>query len=298
MNWRELPPLSALRAFVALAQTGSFTAAGAALSVSHAAVSQQVRGLEARLGCLLVQRGGRKPRLTAEGERLAAALDAAFRDIAARVAEITGADAARPLQISTTPSFAAGWLMPRISTFRHAHPEIEMMLNPTADVVTLAPGGIDLAIRFGTGGWPGLDADLLVASSLVIVGTPALIGDRRIVEPADILDLPWFQEYGTNEVSAWLAEQNVTTPKHADVVHLPGHLGLEAMRRGEGITATARLYVEREIAEGTVLVLFEKHAAGMGYWRVTRPGPMRPPLKAFAAALRRAAAATPRAGLT
>jgi LysR family transcriptional regulator, glycine cleavage system transcriptional activator len=114
LDWRSLPSLNALRAFCALAQTGSFTRAGEVLNVSHAAVSQQVRALEERLGTSLAQREGRGAALTPEGERLAATLDAAFLAIARAVDELTGADAARPLQITTTPSFAMGWLMPRL----------------------------------------------------------------------------------------------------------------------------------------------------------------------------------------
>ena len=155
MDWRSLPSLSALRAFAALAQTGSFTRAGEALNVSHAAVSQQVRALEERLGVPLLPRDGRRGVLTAEGERLAAALDTAFLAIGRAVDEVTGADAWRPLQVTTTSAFAMSWLMPRLSEFRHEHPQIELMLNPTAQLVELAPGGVDVAIRFGRGSGAG-----------------------------------------------------------------------------------------------------------------------------------------------
>ncbi|HVL21483.1 MAG TPA: LysR family transcriptional regulator, partial [Amaricoccus sp.] len=153
MHWQSLPSLSALRAFAALAEAGSFSRAGAALNVSHAAISQQVRALEERLGVLLVVRGGPRGRLTPEGLRLAQALAAAFADIAQAVDEVTGADAGRPLQVTTTSAFASNWLMPRLSEFRHLHPEVELMLNPTSQLIELAPGGVDVAIRFGTGTW-------------------------------------------------------------------------------------------------------------------------------------------------
>ena len=70
-----------------------------------------------------------------------------------------------------------GWLMPRLSDFRHEHPEIELMLNPTAQFVELAPGGIDVAVRYGGGVWRGLDAELLLPTTIVIVAAPSLIGD-------------------------------------------------------------------------------------------------------------------------
>jgi LysR family transcriptional regulator, glycine cleavage system transcriptional activator len=287
MDWRTLPPLAALRAFAALAATGSFTRAGAALNVSHAAVSQQVRALEDRLGVSLVARHGRRGALTAEGERLAAALETAFEAIGRAVDELTGGDASRPLHVSTTPAFATGWLMPRISAFRHEHPEVELMLNPTAETVELTPGGIDVAIRYGNGAWRGLDADLLLPTTYVLVAAPSLIAGRRIAEPRDILDLPWLQELGTNEMSAWLRERGVVTPKKENITHMPGHLVHEGLRNGDGVSATSRVLVERELADGQLVVLFEEAPPDLGYYIVTRPGVQRPPLKTFLAWLKR-----------
>lgn len=290
MDWRTLPSLSALRAFAALAQTGSFTKAGDALNVSHAAVSQQVRALEERLGVELLPRDGRRGALTPDGERLATALNAAFLAIRRAVDEASGADAWRPLHVTTTSAFAMNWLMPRLSEFRHEHPEIELMLNPTAQIVELTPGGVDVAIRFGPGTWRGLDAELLVATSMVLVGSPALIGDRTIREPRDILDLPWLQELGTTEMSSWLREHGVEAGRKANVVHMPGHLVLEAVRNGDGVSLSTRVNIVRDLAAGRIVVLFEDEAPGAGYYIVTRPGVQRPPLKAFVAWLRRHAA--------
>ena len=139
MDWRSLPSLSALRAFAAVAETESLTRAGEALNVSHAAVSQQVRALEAHLGTPLMVREGRGIALTPAGRELARTLEDAFAAIGRAVAALTEAETARPLQVSTTPVFASSWLMPRIADFRHRHPEVELMLNPTAEVVALAP---------------------------------------------------------------------------------------------------------------------------------------------------------------
>jgi LysR family glycine cleavage system transcriptional activator len=191
MDWRTLPSLGALRAYAALIETGSFAAAGEALNVSHAAVSQRVRSLESTLNTPLLTRQGRRALPTPEGERLAAALEAAFGIISRAVDELTGADATRPLQVSATPAFAMRWLMPRLSEFRLEHPEVELMLNPTTELIELAPGGIDVAIRYGRGHWIGLEAELLLPTTYVMVGAPSLLGERRISEPRDLLDLPW-----------------------------------------------------------------------------------------------------------
>ncbi len=286
MDWRRFPSLGALRAFAALVDTGSFAKAGAMLNVSHAAISQRVRALEDELGVALLRREGRRSVPTPEGARLAAALEAAFGDIRRAVDELTGADASRALQISTTPAFAMSWLMPRLSEFRHDHPDAELMLNPTSDLVELTPGGIDVAIRYGTGHWRGLDAELLLPTTYVLVAAPSLLMGRRVTEPRDILGLPWLQEIGTSEMSTWLRDRGVIAPKKEDVTHLPGHLILEGLRSGDGVSVTARVLLERDLAEGRLVVLFEDALPDLGYYLVTRPGVMRKPLKEFVVWLR------------
>ncbi len=288
MDWRSLPSLVALRAFAALAETGGFTAAGAALGVSHAAVSQQVRALEEWLGAPLVARGGgRRVELTPEGARLATALGGAFLDIRRAVDEILGAGADRPLQVTLTPAFAHAWLMPRLAAFLQASPGVQIMLNPTQDVVALGPGGADVAIRHGHGGWAGVEAEWLAPAGFVIVAAPALIRGRTIRTPADLLDLPWVEEIGAAEVRAWLRGQGVEGPPREAVTHLPSHLTHEATRAGLGVTVASRPVVERDIAAGRLVELWSAPGDGSGYWIVTRPGVKRPPLRAFIAWLRR-----------
>lgn len=287
MHWQSLPPLSALRAFAAFAETGSFSRAGAALNVSHAAVSQQVRALEERLGVLRVVRGGARGRLTPEGERLAQVLTAAFTTVAQAVDDLTSAEGGRPLQVTTTSAFATSWLMPRLSEFRHLHPEVELMLNPTSQLVDLAPGGVDVAIRFGAGTWRGLDARLLTPTSMVLVGAVSLLADRVIRTPRDILELPWLQELGTSEMSNWLRDHGVIAPRKESIIHLPGHLVIEGLRNGDGVSLASRVVVERELASGQLVALFEDAEPGLGYYIVTRPGVMRKPLRTFVSWLRR-----------
>ncbi|MBP7001890.1 LysR family transcriptional regulator [Amaricoccus sp.] len=293
MDWLTLPSLGALRAFAALAQTGSFTAAGAALNVSHAAVSQQVRALEDRLGATLVDRGGgRRLALTPEGARLAAALQEGFRQIRRGVDELTGADAGRPLQVTVTPLFASAWLMPRLPAFLVAHPDLDLLLNPTYDLVELAPGGVDVAIRYGRGDWAGLSCELLLPSDFMIVAAPGLVAGRRVAAAADLLDLPWIVEIGANEMTRWLAEQGVVEGPRRTVTQVPNHSMLEAVRAGIGISVMARPAALAEIAAGRLVEVFAPPPGGgladegAGYWIVTRPGVMRPPLKAFVSWLR------------
>ncbi|MGY9046568.1 MAG: LysR family transcriptional regulator [Rhodobacterales bacterium] len=286
MDWTSLPPLSALRAFSAYAQTGSVTKAGALLNVSHAAISQQMRSLETRLGIALLDRSARAMALTTEGQQLADALAEGFGRIAQVIDALTGADADRPLQVATTPSFAAHWLMPRLAGFRAAHPEIDIMINPSPKMTNPAPGGVDVALRFGLGHWPGLVAELLTRSPVVVVAAPSLIGDLDPQGPEDLLNFPWLQELGTSESSLWLAGRAVSGLRTKGVIHVPGNLVLDGARSGQGVAISTRLSVEADLRAGRLRLLFEE-ADENGYHIVTAPGVMRPPLRDFVIWLRR-----------
>ena len=289
MNWSGLPSLSSLRAFAAVADTGSYTQAATALNVSHAAVSQQVKALEERLGVPLVARDGRGITLTEEGETLARDLATGFAAIRRGVETLTGADAERPVQVTMSPAFAVRWFMPRITDFQKQHPEITLMLNPTAEVVELKPGGIDLAIRYRDSRGPDTKVDPVLIADMVVVGTPALIGEQEITDPAMLVDMPWLQELGTNEVADWIARHGVTLDRPLMITHMPGNLIMEAVRRGDGITYTARPWVEEELRSGQLIGIFLEKAFGT-YYIKTRPGVLRPPVKTFVKWLKQQAA--------
>ncbi|MFC2968460.1 LysR family transcriptional regulator [Acidimangrovimonas pyrenivorans] len=286
--WLSLPPLSALRAFAAYVETGSVSAAGARLNVSHAAVSQQLRALETHLGVRLLDRSGRALELTTEGRLLADAVTAGFGGIARVVELLTGAEQSRPLQVTTTPSFAGGWLMPRLADFRSRHPEIDLAIDPSGAVKPLGPGGHDVALRYGNGDWAGTEAHLLVDSGLVVIAAPELVGGRAVGCVADLADLPWMQELGTNEATDFLERHGVARGA-GGLTSLPGNMMIDAVRDGQGVAVIARAFVAADIAAGRLRLLFEDDSR-KGYFLVTPQGVMRPAVKAFAQwALRQAA---------
>lgn len=278
---RSLPPLAQLRAYAALVETGSMSAAGALLNVSHAAISQQVRALEASLGVTLFQRVGRRVELTAEGARLGQTLREAFGSIAREIEVLTGADADRPLQITTTPTVAAAWLMPRIGSFRALAPEVDLMINPTVTRVDPAPGGVDLAIRFGRGHWPGLEVERFMDADFVVAAAPTLVKAEEICGPSDLLDFPWLQEIGTTEASDWLAKHSITEKRVKSLAQVPGNLLLDGLRAGQGVAVTRRTFIEGDLERGDLVELFASNDPGQGYFLVTYPGPRRAILKTF-----------------
>ncbi|MWD28219.1 LysR family transcriptional regulator [Aquicoccus sp. SCR17] len=280
MDWRHMPSLTALRAFAVFAREGSMTRAGAVLNVSHAAVSQQIRGLEEHLGLTLLDRRSRVPVPTPEGTRLARALEQGFSHIIQTVEELTGADEDRPLQISTTPGFASSWLMPRLPEFRQSHPEVSLVIDPTPELRQIEPGGVDLAIRYGSGTWPGLRSELLIETPIAIVAAPSLVGEGRFSSPAELTGHHWLQELGTNESTEYLKRHGAAVDRSRGIVSLPGTLMIDAARDGQGIAVIARNFVEADIVAGRLRLLFEDNRK-KGYFVVSRPDGMRPAARAL-----------------
>lgn len=289
MTWRDLPPLAALRAFAAYCDTGGVTEAGNALGVSHAAVSQQLRTLETHLGISLFDRSGRAMKLTGDGEILAQGCADGFACIRRAVSLVTGAEAARPLHISPTPSFAAAWLMPRLPDFRASHPGINMVLDPRAELVSPSPVDVDLSIRYGPGGWSGVDDELLIETPMVIVAAPGLVAGHDTSDPEVLSRLPWLEENGITESTKWLQDHGISQGVRGTLTRVPGNLLIDGARDGQGLIVTVRLFVEADIRAGRLKVLQQEDKPGAGYHLVTRPGVMRPPLRAFVKWIRRAA---------
>lgn len=286
VDWRKFPPLAALRAFSAFAEAGNLTAAGAKLNVTHAAISQQLRSLEEWLGVGLLEREGRRSRLTAEGHRLAQVLEQGFGAIGQVTAELTGEDALRPVQISVSPTFASAWLMPRLADLRARHPEIDLMIDASPELRALQAGGIDIAIRHGTGDWPGLDAEPLLPAPIVVVAARSLVGDAEISGPEDLTRFPWLHETGLNEATKWMAQHGVTGRLEQGVTALPGNMMLEAARAGQGVAILSRSFIEDEISSGRLRVLFQDEQDKQ-YFIVTRPGAKRVAVKTVCVWLRR-----------
>ncbi len=288
IDWLGLPPLTALRAFAALAETGSVVAAGQKLNVSHAAISQQIKTLEAHMGLALVDRSGRALALTPQGQQLATDLADGFGKIASTVNVLTGADANRPLHISTTPMFAAAWLMPQLGEFNAAHPGIDLILSTTPKLHPLEPGGIDLALRYGDGNWPQVQSETLVRSPMAIVAAPTLVGNKTFDTMDELGIFPWLEDVGTSEANNWLRHSSQITGRRGTRTQLPGNLLLDGARDGQGVAVVVKAFVEKDILAGRLRLLFENDDA-KGYHIVTRPGVQRPVLKTFLSWLRKCA---------
>ena len=281
MDWRDIPSLSALRAFDATARLGGFSKAARELNVTHAAIAQHVRALEADLGHALVLREGRGMALTEAGQVLASALQSGFREISEGVAATRAFGQERPLQIAMTPSFAENWLMPRIGGFWEQHPEVKLALIPGYELVDLARDGFDLAIRYGRGGWEGVQEEYLVSAGNVIVATPARAkgiarGDVRALKGQKFLLEP-----GRAEPRLWAAEQGLMLEEEDVEEFSSNTMVLAATRAGHGFSLQGRALVEADIEAGRLVCLFETEQTELGYYILTRPGMMSDRLRLF-----------------
>ena len=280
MDWTQFPTLNSLRAFATVSETLNVSKAAASLNVTHAAVSQQVKALEERIGINLLERKGKKISLTKEGESLARDLTRGFSIVHDGVKALTRTATDRAVQVTMPPAFATGYLIPRIADFQHEHPEVTLMLNPTVDIMKLAPGGIDVAIRYCNGDIPDMEVNPLLISDMVVVGARELVKGKGLDEPSMLCELPWLQELGENDTNEWLERQNITPEKPMQVTYMPGSLIMDAVRRGQGLTFTARDFVEKDIEAGLLVELFSEVDFG-GYYIITRPGALRPPVLSF-----------------
>lgn len=198
---RTLPPLASLRAFEAAARHLSFTRAATELGMTQAAVSYQIRILEERMGTALFLRVGRQVELTPAAHALAAETTLAFDRIAAAYGEARGS-AASVLSISSIPTFASLWLARHLGSFQVAHPKVAVQLSCSRDLVEFSREPFDVALRAGSGGWPGLCAHALLRGDFTPMLSPSLIErvGHPLREPADLLhyplvdpDYPWWQ---------------------------------------------------------------------------------------------------------
>jgi len=184
---RRLPPLNAVRAFEAAARHLSFTSAAEELNVTQSAVSHQIKALEERLGTRLFRRLNRKLLLTDEGQAYLPDVRDALDRLATATDRIIAGDASGALNISVLPSFAARWLVPRLWRFRRLHPDIDVRVSATEQLIDFKRENMDLAIRFGNGDYRDLFVEQILHEEVFPVCSPELLaGDHPLRTPADL----------------------------------------------------------------------------------------------------------------
>lgn len=287
-----MPPFLSVRVFEAAARLGSFARAAEELGITAGAVSQHIRVLEEFASQPLFRRLGRGVELTEAGQ-------AAFTHATGAMAEMLQAGRAmraswrgRRISVSTAPSFASKWLIPRLSRFQELFPEIEVRLSADMALVDFSGSDIDFAIRYGPGGYEALHCERLMSESVVVVASPQLLEGRPpLREASDLVSLPLIHDDAAERDPAcpswsmWFAARGVRRDDADRGLRCnQSSLALEAAAAGKGLVLAKRQLALRDIASGALVTpLEESHApVSFAYWLVWPRGRrFEPAQKAF-----------------
>jgi LysR family glycine cleavage system transcriptional activator len=252
---RRLPPLNALRAFEAGGRHLSFTRAAAELHVTQAAVSHQVKALEEYLGVALFRRLTRRLVLTEAGRALLPVVGEAFDRIAESAAALHGRDEGRGLTVSLTPSFGARWLGRHLGRFWARHPEIDLKLHHSKRSVDFRREEVDMAVRWGCGDWPGLEAEFLMRAGFTPVCSPALLaGPHPLRRPADLAHHTLLHEEDYEDWAQWLLVAGVeeVDARRGPVVDDASMLD-RATLEGQGVALGRTALIAEHLAAGRLV---------------------------------------------
>jgi len=256
---RRLPPLNSLKAFEAAARHESFTRAADELCVTQGAVSHQVKALEETLGLKLFNRERQRLVITEAGRDYLAVLRDAFDRIALGTARVVQRQSSGALTVSTSPDFAAKWLVNRLGHFAEAHPDIDLRVSATLHHVDFAREEVDLAVRHGEGSWPGLDVVRLCSEQLFPVCSPKLMtGRNRLRQPADLLRLPLLHLDDWGDWRRWLEAAGVPD---AEALHGPvlnrASMVIDAAIDGQGVALARTTLAASDLINGRLVRPFE-----------------------------------------
>jgi len=251
---RRLPSLNALKAFEAAARSESITRAAQELSVTQGAVSQQVKALEATLGIKLFNRQRRRLVMTEAGREYLAVVRDALDRIAVGTERLAQRQSSGVLTVSTSPDFAAKWLVHRLGRFAESHPEIHLRISATAPHVDFVREDVDLAVRHGDGKWPGLDIVRLCSEQLFPVCSPKLVAGRSCITSASDLSKFTLLRLDDGKTWArWFEAAGVTDP----VIHGPilshASMLIDAAVDGQGVALARTTLAAWDIISGRLM---------------------------------------------
>lgn len=297
----KLPPLDALRVFEAAARHGSFNAAADELNLTPSAVSHRIRTLEDVLRVRLFERAHRRVVLAPEGTRYAASVADALAILRSATRRLSANSAGGPLAMTLSPAFALRWLLPRLTRFQQRHPEIELRFVSTTDLHDFRSGDLDLAVRYGCGDWPGLEAEWLMALDATAVCTPEVAADGPALDaPADVAHRVRIHvENRPDDWRMWLLAAGVEgVDPTAGPVFESVTVALEAALNHIGMVIADRQILARDLEEGRLVEPFDVHMpATAGYYLVYPPGSADDPrIQAFCRWLQEEIADVPVAG--
>ena len=267
-------PLHTLPAFRAVARLANLRAAAEELHLTHSAISQQIKALEEQLGFTLFDRRGRRVVLNAAGAALLQAVEPALDrlDDGMRAAAAAAAGTAHRIHVTVLPSFAQRWLLPRLALWHEAHPHIAIELNASQQVLDLQREGFHAALRQGSGSWRGLEAERLIDSPLIAVGSPQAARRLKSREPAALADAALL---GSPALWArWFELSGLRVRVNPVATFNDAGLMLQAAEQDLGIALARELLAADALQDGRLVRLSPlalPHEQAYAYWLVYRP---------------------------
>jgi DNA-binding transcriptional LysR family regulator len=267
----HLPQLNSLRVFDSAARLTSFKAAALELNVTPTAVSHQIRNLEEKLGTLLFERKTRAITLTLEGEKLARVTHHSFQQISDVLEEVS--DNQKVLTVSTTSSFAAQWLVPRLENFRNCHSDIHVVVKTGEDLDNLQKDRrIDLAIRYGQFDTNIENATKLVTERFGMYATKEYLQNCPQIENATLLETTWKnQRLRPITWKQYFQSKGLDKIKFKIRSYEQEHHVIQAALAGQGIALVSSLLIQIPLQQGWL----KRHPSGeflegMTYYVMTK----------------------------
>ncbi|HEX2351743.1 MAG TPA: transcriptional regulator GcvA [Xanthobacteraceae bacterium] len=268
---RRLPVLNTLRAFEAAARHGSFTRAAEELCVTQGAVSHQVKTLEEELGVKLFNREYQRLVITQAGREYLVEIRDALDRIAIATQRLVERQSSGALTISTSPDFAAKWLVHRLGKFAQSHPEIDLRLSAAMQHVDFAREDVDIAVRHGNGHWDGLHVERLCAEQLFPVCSPRLATEGEgMTKPSDVLRFPLLHLEAQKDWAKWLESAGVAGAdvSRGPIMSHPSML-IDAAIDGQGIALARTVLAAWDLINGRLVRPFAQSLPlSKTYWIV------------------------------
>jgi LysR family glycine cleavage system transcriptional activator len=257
---RRLPPLNALKAFEAAARHLSFTRAADELFVTQAAVSHQIKTLEEFLSLKLFIRRNRTLLLTEEGQAYFLELKDIFKNLQDATERLLARGSKGAITVATPPSFASQWLVPRISKFSLAYPDIDVRLKAVDFDEGFLADDIDVAIYYGRGRWSGIQAEKLHTEFLTPLCSPSLFqGSKPLNSLADLKHHVLLHDSSRAIWKMWLKHFNVYGVNvNQGPVFSHSMMVMQAAALGQGIALGNSVLAKPELDAGRLIMPFEE----------------------------------------
>jgi len=270
---RKLPPLNALPAFEAAARHLNFSRAADELNVTHGAISRAIKNLEDQLGVLLFERATRSVRLTAVGEPYARAVRDALDQLTVATASATARHSGSTLNVSTSDGFAGKWLVPRLYRFHRAHGDIDVRVSTTGRLTNFLGDGIDIAIRYGAGNYPGLTSEFLTGEEVFPVCSPRLLeGPHPLRKPEDLKHHTLIRDGYRLDWAAWLSSAGVEgVDPYGGLTFDSATFAVESAVQGEGVVLGRTMLVAADLATGRLVRPFDHALKAVSSFYVVYP---------------------------